>query len=522
MKLVITSRIAILLLLTASVARAQSPKIEWSHTVGASTDDYLFSVIQTSDGGYAACGLSKSDDAPLHHPSGEDAYVVKFDANGQVQWQKCYGGSLNEEAFQIIQTQDGGYAVATTAESSDGDVPPHAGGRDAWIVKLNDTGKVMWTRVFGGPDWDQAEGIVERKDTSLIFCGYNRSTAGEVSGHHGGLVENDDGWLVKLNSPNGASDFEHFLGGSRRDQLQCIIETRDGGLAAAGLTSSFDYDLSGASRADTFLNLWVTKIDASGQLVWSKQYGGSDDDWANSIQQTADGGFVVAGAAFSSEGEVSGQHGNGDGWVLKLDSVGTMMWQSCLGGSNRDGIRGIVQDQDGGYTAVGTSMSFNDTGGGHGNLDGWILKLDTAGRELWQKLIGGSDVDILRSITHTNDGAYVVVGETLSKDFDISAQHPGYEGWILKFSVANSDVTDEVRPHQTFNLSCAQGMLKIDPMDAEQLSIRVSNVLGVSEIEWSGHSQSAISLDASSLPTGTYFVTVRTDSSIMTRAVQIP
>src|SRR5436189_1329006 len=116
------SRIGLLLILTVSLANAQSAHVQWSHCAGASSDDYFFSVVQTTDGGYIACGYSKSDDAVRHHPSGEDAYVVKFDGNGAIQWEKCYGGSGNEEAYQIIQTMDGGYAVAIRTESNnDGD-----------------------------------------------------------------------------------------------------------------------------------------------------------------------------------------------------------------------------------------------------------------------------------------------------------------------------------------------------------------------------------------------------------------
>src|ERR1051325_1290402 len=132
MRIRLASPAVLFVMLIASGSKAQSIKTEWTHSVGASSDDYLFTVQQTTDGGFIACGYSKSDDAVRHHPSGEDAYVVKFDASGNVQWQKCYGGSANEEAFQIIQTMDGGYAVAICTESNnDGDVPTHPlGARD--------------------------------------------------------------------------------------------------------------------------------------------------------------------------------------------------------------------------------------------------------------------------------------------------------------------------------------------------------------------------------------------------------
>jgi hypothetical protein len=523
MRIRLVSPVALLLILAASVCHGQSLKTEWSRCAGASSDDYFFSVAQTTDGGYIACGYSKSDDAPLHHPSGEDAYVVKFDANGNIQWQKCYGGSANEEAFQIIQTMDGGYAVAICTESNgDGDVPSHpVGARDAWIVKLNDTGKIMWSKTYGGLNWDQPEGIVERPDSSLIFCGYNRSPAGETSGHHGGLIENDDGWLVHLNSPSTANNWERFFGGTRTDQFHTMIQTRDGGLIAVGETSSLDGDLSGAERPDTFTNLWASKFDAGGNLQWSKQFGGSDEDWANSVVQTPDGGYVIAGAEFSeNSGDVSGGHGGGDGWVIKLDSAGKLLWQNCIGGPQRDGIRSIVQDVDGGFTGVGTTLSYIDSGG-HGSYDGWILKLDAQGHKLWQKIVGGSNVDILRNVIHTNDGAYVAVGESLSKDFDIDSAHTGFDGWILKFRIESSGVAE--RPASLPCLITSDGRSVTIQLAQEYPNayVRVSNILGSTAFERSLAGQDGTSIDASHLPAGTYFVTVSNGNASMTRAVQL-
>ncbi|MDP4242266.1 MAG: hypothetical protein Q8921_05970 [Bacteroidota bacterium] len=519
------------MLLLPKLSHAQ-PSIQWQKCFGSISDDYFFSIIQTRDGGYAACGYSLSNDLPRHHTGpNEDAYVVKMDASGNLEWQKCYGGTQNEEAYQIIQTRDGGYAVAIRAESSDGDVPMNNGCGDAWIIVLDDTGAIEMSKVFGGPNEDAAEGIVEQADRSLVFAGYNRSATPETGAHHGGASQNDDGWVVKLNAPNGAANWQRYLGGSARDFFQAIIPTRDGGFAVTGLTNSTDGDVGGYPRQDTFYNLWVCKLDNGGLIQWQRQYGGSANDWGNCIIQTSDGGYAVGGMAMSDDFDVSGNHGSKDGWFLKLDSAGNIQWQRCFGGTLVDALWSIVQNRDGSYTICGLSND-TDAVGQHGGFDGWLMQVDSSGNLLWQQRLGGSGYEWLHCIIPTNDGGYMIAGHTSSNDGDVSGNHGGNDAWVLKLAPQAGVASTPLQRQNDFVLSAilnAEGssaeLHYSIPCDHSTVSIEVTNILGIPAQHINAVEQStgdhATNIDLSKLFGGTYFVTVHACGSIQTRAVQI-
>lgn len=511
------------------------PAIQWQRCFGANSDDYFFSIVQTRDGGYAACGYSLSNDLPRHHAgANEDAYVVKMDANGNLEWQKCYGGTKNEEARQIIQTQDGGFAVAIRAESDDGDVPINYGWGDSWILKLSDTGAIEWSKDFGGLDEDAPESIIEEPDQSIVFAGANRSMTPETGQHHGGSVENDDGWVVKLNAPTGAANWQRYLGGSARDYFQFITQTRDGGFAVAGFTNSFDGDVTGYSRKDTFSNVWVCKLDGGGLIQWQKQYGGPTAiSFANCIAQTTDGGYIVSCATYATEGEVHGNHGDRDGWVFKIDSLGTIEWQRCIGGSQTDGARFVVQDPDGGCTVAGVGNSTDgDMADSHGDFDGFVVKLDRASNVVWRKCLGGTGFDLLNWIIRTNDGGFAVAGYTTSNDGNVSGNHGGNDGWVVKFGPELGVVTGETLRMQELALTVtldavgrSANITYRTPSDHSDAVIEIANVLGIPlvhthAINGDTGDQSML-LDISHLACGTYFVTLRASGVMQTRAIQI-
>ncbi len=182
---------------------------------------------------------------------------------------------------------------------------------------------------------------------------------------------------------------------------------------------------------------YISVLQAAPDLVWEMSLGGSSIDNANSIVQTSDGGYIVAGDSFSTDGNVTGNHGGNDDWIVKLDSVGVISWQKSLGGSDIDTASSIAQTSDGGYIVAGSSASTNgDVTGNHGNTDYWIVKLDSTGAISWQKSLGGSSGDIATSIAQTVDGGYIVAGYTQSKNGDVTGYHDGgtytFDYWIVK------------------------------------------------------------------------------------------
>jgi hypothetical protein len=222
----------------------------------------------------------------------------------------------------------------------------------------------------------------------------------------------DDFWVLKLDA-SGNVQWQKTYGGVDDDRARSIQQTSDGGYVAAGWTKSF-----GAGNSD----YWVLKLDASGNVQWQKTYGGADWDYTSSIQQTADGGFVVEGYS------VSFGAGNWDFWVLNLDASGNVQWQKTYGGAGDDRTSSIQQTTDGGYVVAGNTVSF-----GAGSNDFWVLKLDASGNVTWQKTYGSNDRDRAYSIQQTADGGFVVAGRTTS--FGAG----GEDSWVLKLD-ANGEI----------------------------------------------------------------------------------
>ena len=313
-------------------------------------------------------------------------------------------------------------------------------------MKLSSSGRIEWQKCLGGRDGDGdwAESIQQTSDGGFIVAGWTWSNDGDVSGNHGG----SDYWVVKLNS-SGRIVWQKCLGGSDDDGASSIQQTSDGGFIVAGVTESNDGDVSGNHGGK---DCWVVKLNPSGDIVWQKCLGGSDDDGASSIQQTSDGGFIVAGCTWSNDGDVSGNHGGPDFWVVKLNSSGDIIWQKCLGGSDDDGASSIQQTSDGGFIVTGsTGSNDGDVSGNHSNWDYWVVKLNSSGRIEWQKCLGGSDFDDTYSIQQTSDGGFIVAGYTESNDGDVSGNHGRTDYWVVKLSP--SGVSENVIVPEQFKLS---------------------------------------------------------------------
>jgi len=244
---------------------------------------------------------------------------------------------------------------------------------------------------------------------------------------HGAKAESS---VIHFETKNPSISFARVFGGSDDDRAYCIQQTSDGGYIVAGYTYSNDIDVSGNQGVYDY---WVVKLDSSGNIEWQKCFGGSDDDRAYCIQQTSNGGYIVAGYTESNNGDVSGNHGKNDYWIVKLDSSGNIEWQKCLGGYYNDYACSIQQTSNGGYIVAGYTESNNgDVSGNHGSYDYWIVKLDSSGNIRWQKCLGGSGDDRAYSIQQTSDGGYIVTGYTESNDGEVSGNHGSKDYWIVR------------------------------------------------------------------------------------------
>ena len=424
-----------------AVQQAGSPQsaIIWQKSLGGSNlefDDLTGIVRQTSDGGYIATVTTESTDGDVTGNHGIlDFWVVKLDSAGGIQWKKCLGGSDSDSPHSIRQTSDGGYIVAGVTKSTDGNVYGlhHYPGQDPlkgdfWVVKLSATGSVQWQRCLGGNNWDEAYDIHEVPGGGFIVAGYTLSPNdnGDVSGNHGG----SDAWVARLDS-NGMIVWARCLGGTGGDSAHDVQPVTDGGFIVAGFTASADGDVTGNHGGG---DAWIVKLDSAGIIQWQRCYGGSAGDNAFRVRQTSDGGYIFTGSAASTDGDVTGNHGGDDAWVVKLDSAGTIQWQKALGGSAGDYGFDIQQIPDGGYVVASRTESNNgDVSGNHGGTDIWVVKLDNSGTIQWYLTLGGSGWEIPGSIEQTTNGNYILGGISFSTDGDVVGNHGGlYDLWVVK------------------------------------------------------------------------------------------
>jgi len=344
--------------------------------IGGKNGDWSSSLIQTSDGGYAIAGDTTSFGA-----GGDvDVYVVKLDAKGNLQWTKTIGGAAREGGNSIIQTSDGGYAIAGYTESFG------AGEADVYVVKLDANGNLQWTKTIGGENDDGGNSLIQTSDGGYAIAGYTNSFgAGEA-----------DVYVVKLDA-NGNLQWTKTIGGPAGDGGSSLIQTSDGGYAITGSTKSF-----GAGGDDVY----VVKLDAHGNLQWTKTIGGPASEEGYSLIQTSDGGYAIAGSTTSFGA------GGYDVYVVKLDAHGNLQWTKTIGGPGYEIGFSLIQTSDGGYAIAGLYCLVYDEG--INPPDVYVVKLDATGNLQWTKTIGGEDDDSGRSLIQTSDGGYAIAGSTKS------------------------------------------------------------------------------------------------------------
>ena len=343
--------------------------IQWQKTLGGSSIEVGNSIQKTTDGGFIIAGYTLSNDGDVSGNHGStDCWIVKLDSNGDIQWQKTLGGSQEDRATAIQQTQDGGYIFAGHTNSSDGDVSTNHGVNDFWVVKLSSTGTIEWEKALGGTGADEAYSISQTSDGGYVIGGATRSNNGDVSGNNG----NTDYWVVKLTN-SGTIEWQKALGGTGADDGRLAYQTSDGGYLVAGTQGSGDGQVSVSLG---WTDYWIVKLNQTGDIQWEKSLGGSEQDVLGALLLTEDGGCVLSGFTESKDGDVMNNNVIFDIWVVKLNILGEIQWSKAIGGSLADFSGKIHETSDGGYVLAGTTESLDgDVSGNHGIYDCWVVKL---------------------------------------------------------------------------------------------------------------------------------------------------
>ncbi len=347
-----------------------NPLQEWSRTYGGGANDYATSIVPIPGGGYIASGQSASSGQ-----GGFDAWVFRLDDSGNLIWGKTFGTSVaDDNATGLVLTSGNGCVVAGSTYNA---------GRqfDAWIFELDASGNLLWQQTYGGADSEYANSVAAVPGGGYIIAGTTRSFG---SGQ-------DDIWIVRIDN-TGNLLWQKTYGGIEIDQGSRIALTSDGGFIVTGMTGSF-----GAGGNDA----WILKLNSTGGIDWQTACGGAGTDWTVDIAENTDG-YIAAGYSSSFGSGVS------DAWVLKLDLTGHVVWQKAYGGTNND-YAASIEPAFGGYLMACRTTSF-----GSGGTDGWLVKLDGTGGIDWQQTYGGKNNDFAAFVTPTSDGGSAVAGYTQS------------------------------------------------------------------------------------------------------------
>ena len=355
---------------------------EYDKIFGGASTDYGYSVKQTTDGGYIVVGITSSYGA-----GGDDVWLIKTGPDGNMEWDKTFGGTDFDSGTSVEQTADGGYIITGSTYSYG------AGESDVWLIKTDPNGIEEWNKFFGGSSRDVGYEVQQTSDGGYVITGYTTSYgAGE-----------SDVWLIKTD-PDGNMEWNKTFGGVTDDFGFSVEQTYDNGYIITGDTYSY-----GAGGKD----IWLIKTNSIGDEEWNNTYGGFNEDAGSSVKQTTDGGYVITGSTYSYGA------GKYDVWLIKTDPNGNMVWDKTIGGSSDDVGKEIQQTYDDGYIITGYTSSF-----ALGGKDVWLIKTDADGNIIWEKTFGGVTDDLGFCVEQTVDGGFVVIATT-----NISG---GWDAWLVK------------------------------------------------------------------------------------------
>jgi len=423
-------------------AQAPVPPIQWALHYGGGQVDIPYVIKFTSDGGTIVAGYTDSktgDVSPQPNRDYWDLWILKLDKCGMIQWERSFGGTGYESARDIAQTADGGYIVLGETNSTDGGVIAGYGGtKDIWLLKITATGTLQWQKRYGGTGLDIGNHIEITSDGGYLIAASSSSNDGDIRGNHG-TGGYTDGVLMKLTSA-GVVQWSKCFGGSKNEEL-FDFEIINGTIFLAGFTNSIDGDIPPDQKN---YDVWLLAVDANGNKIFSKIYGGSQNDVAYCMTKGADGSLTLAGYTTSTDGDVSGAKGSQDYWILNVSTKGQLNWQKDLGGSDAEYAKTIITDKDSSYIIGGISYSTDgDITNPLGKGDYWTVKLSPAGNVIWKKNWGGRENDHLRFMIHDPArNEYYLAGDSESDDGDFSNTKGETDFAIIKLKIPELQTKD--------------------------------------------------------------------------------
>ena len=444
-----------------SAAHAQAPPRLWTSYVGGSADDYAAQATELTGKRTLVVGQSFSSDYQVPGNYGlSDGLIYLLDSTGRPIWIRNLGGPGNDLFREAYPTPTHNIIAVGSAGQIGNNITANKGGTDAWVVQLDTLGNVMWSNTYGSSGNEVANSLVVLPTGEMIIAGVANGNNGDITNAKGG----QDYWVCKL-SASGSLLWQKTYGGSTNDVATKIVVTQ-GGYYVAGYSNSTNGQVTAPKGENDY---WVIKIDGDGDLIWQKSLGGSAQDYGRGISATPDGGSVVVGQSNSANGDLTNPKGNNDFWIVRLAENGNILWQKNYGGSNDDRAFSIAAASANNYLVAGFSNSgdgdvYDSSNSGNLQQQYWMFLMDPQANLLWQKTWGGDFDDRASSIAATTDNGALIAGYSNS----YGPPNFGYVANVLRLGnyacvpAAKPTLgasTYNVCPGRPVNLSVSAGML---------------------------------------------------------------
>jgi len=388
---------------------------------GGSDEDIAHAIIATQDGGFAVLGNTKSIDGDLNGKNlpVSDLLLIKYTADATPEWHATYGGSLDDRGHSLVQLSDGGYALLGYSMSQDGDASVNQGQHDNWVIRTDASGQLLWEKSFGFSGHDHAYNIIATQDGGLLFNGFLdvTSSAGQGTSFQKGSSSARHGvgefWVHKINLA-GDIEWRQYFGGTNNDRSYDAVQTNAGDYIIVGTSESDDVDISQPRGG---YDVWVIKLNQRGQVIWERSFGGSEYDAANAVVLDQTENIYVFGNTFSEDQDISSPLGHSDMWLISLNQNGDLLSERNFGCSGFDVGRDLAFAPNGALWLVGYSQSEDiDFSTNAGDNDIAILQLDQNLFPQQHFNLGGNALDIAHAVLPLEDGRLLVVGSSESQD----------------------------------------------------------------------------------------------------------
>jgi hypothetical protein len=516
---------------------AQNYQMDWQQCFGGSEQDYATDIINVS-GGYFIIGWTESSDGYISFNHGlNDGWLIRIDNTGNILWEKTYGGSNGDGFFRIVPDHLGNYIIIGGSGSSDGDISndPYPGSEDFWIVKIDAEGNIIWDKIVGGNASDKIWTGSSTNDGGIIAIGQSYSDDGDVSISYG----MGDTWVVKINT-EGELEWDFTIGTDFIDVGQAIMQTSDGGYLVGGSSMLGEGGNITCEPHSSMADAILTKLNADRNIEWQHCYGGSEHDGIVSLIEIEDG-YIFGAYTSSNDGDVSGWHsgynhlGNPqpDMWIVKIDFSGNIIWQNALGGSNFETNYRIFEDSFNCIYSFGVTYSNDgDVSGNHSvseyDSDIWVIELDSEGELISQQCFGGEGKEgIEHGIVFNDNYHFIVAGNTdYGPSYDVHCTPHGgnwsdLDFWIFEVKDTTVSVPEQppqvsaliTYPNPANNYVCFERKGKTN---SHRIEINIFSASGIPVKELTLNPGETLKVwDTRSIPAGVYFyLSIRQDGAV--------